>query len=130
MHVPLTDGTRGLINAQRLSLMKKDAIIVNTSRGGVIDEKALAEALNAGNLGGAGLDVFEDEPPKADNPLLACDKAILTPHAAALTQECVVRMAVLGAQRVIDMMNGFVPDNIANPEVLKQERWKGLSKKL
>ena len=129
MHVPLTEGTRGLINAERLALMKKDAIIVNTSRGGVIDENALAEALNAGNLGGAGLDVFEDEPPKADNPLLTCDKAILTPHAAALTQECVVRMAVLGSQRVIDLMNGFLPDNIANPDVMKQERWKYLIKK-
>ncbi len=129
MHVPLTDGTRGLINAARLSLMKKDAVIVNTSRGGVIDEAALAAALNEGKLGGAGLDVFEEEPPKADNPLLSCEKAILTPHAAALTQECVVRMAELGAERVLDLMNGYVPANIANPEVLKLDRWKGLTKK-
>jgi D-3-phosphoglycerate dehydrogenase len=129
MHVPLTDGTRGLVNAARLSLMKKDAVIVNTSRGGVIDEVALAEALNAGKLGGAGLDVFEEEPPRGDNPLLACEKAILTPHAAALTQECVVRMAELGAQRVLDLMNGYMPANVANPEVLKQERWKNLAKK-
>jgi len=129
MHVPLTDGTRGLINAARLSLMKKDAVIVNTSRGGVIDEAALAAALNEGKLGGAGLDVFEEEPPKADNPLLSCEKAILTPHAAALTQECVVRMAELGAERVLDLMHGYVPANIANPEVLKLDRWKGLTKK-
>ncbi len=129
MHVPLTDGTRGLINAARLSLMKKDAVIVNTSRGGVIDEVALAKALNEGKLGGAGLDVFEEEPPKADNPLLTCEKAILTPHAAALTQECVVRMAELGAERVLDLMKGYLPANIANPEVLKLDRWKGLKRK-
>ena len=129
MHVPLTDGTRNLINAERLSLMKKDAVIVNTSRGGVIDEVALAAALKAGKLGGAGLDVFDDEPPKADNPLLDCDNALLTPHAAALTTECVVRMAVAGSQRVIDMAAGFNPGNIANPEVLSLERWKGLKAK-
>jgi len=129
MHVPLTDGTRGLIGAAKLALMKKDAVIVNTSRGGVIDETALAEALNAGKLGGAGLDVFEEEPPARDNPLLSCEKAILTPHAAALTQECVVRMAVLGAQRVIDLMQGYLPENVANPEVLKQKRWENLARK-
>lgn len=129
MHVPLTEGTKGLIGTSRLALMKKDTVIVNTSRGGVIDETALALALNEKRIGGAGLDVFEDEPPKADNPLLACENAILTPHAAALTQECVVRMAVLGAQRVIDLMNGFEPGNVANPQVLATERWKGLKKK-
>lgn len=129
MHVPLTETTKGLIDAEKIALMKKDAVIVNTSRGGIIDEKALAEALNSGRLGGAGLDVFEDEPPKPDNPLLGCEKAILTPHSAALTQECVVRMAVLGAQRVIDLMRGISPDNIANPEVLRQERWKDLRSK-
>lgn len=129
MHVPLTEGTRSLIGAPRLALMKKDAVIINTSRGGVIDEKALAEALNSGRLGGAGLDVFEDEPPKLDNPLFTCENAILTPHAAALTQECVVRMAVLGVKRVIDLMNGFQPENIANPEVLKLDQWKGLIRK-
>ena len=127
VHVPLTEGTHGLIGVARLALMKKGAIIVNTSRGGVIDEKALADALNSGHLGGAGLDVFEDEPPKADNPLFLCEGAILTPHAAALTQECVVRMAVLGAQRVIDLMNGRLPENIANPQVLNQDRWKRIS---
>jgi len=126
IHVPLTEGTRNLIDAARLATMKSDAVIVNTSRGGIIDERALAEALNAGKLGGAGLDVFEDEPPKEGNPLFACKNAILTPHAAALTQECVVRMAILGAQRVIDLMHGYLPDNVANPEVLKQERWKAL----
>jgi D-3-phosphoglycerate dehydrogenase len=129
IHVPLTAGTRGLIGAARLALMKKDAVIVNTSRGGVIDENALADALNAGRLGGAGLDVFDEEPPKADNPMLSCERAILTPHAAALTQECVVRMAELGSQRVIDLMHGYLPENVANPAVLKLERWNALAKK-
>lgn len=126
IHLPLTAETKGLISAERLALMKSDAVIVNTSRGGIIDEKALAEALESGKIGGAGLDVFEDEPPAVDHPLLACKNAIFTPHAAALTKECVVRMAVQGCERVIEMSKGHMPGNVANPEVLKAERWKAL----
>jgi phosphoglycerate dehydrogenase-like enzyme len=126
VHVPLTPETRGLLDAPRLARMKKGALLVNTSRGGLIDEQALARALESGQIGGAGLDVFEREPPEAGNPLLAAAGAILTPHAAALTRDCVVRMAVLAAQRVLDVLDGFLPENVANPEVLRQERWRGL----
>ena len=126
IHVPLTKETEGLIDAARIAQMRAGALIVNTSRGGIIDEKALAAALAEGRLGGAGIDVFGREPPDADNPLLGSPAAILTPHAAALTRECVVRMAVLGAQRVLDLFDGFVPENVANPAVLRQERWKNL----
>jgi D-3-phosphoglycerate dehydrogenase len=126
VHVPLTPETRGLLDAPRLARMKKGALIVNTSRGGLIDEQALARALESGQIGGAGIDVFEREPPEAGNPLLAAAGAILTPHAAALTRDCVVRMAVLAAQRVLDVLDGFLPENVANPEVLQQERWRGL----
>ena len=104
--------------------MKPGALLVNTSRGGIIDEPALAAALADGRLGGAGIDVFEKEPPAADNPLLAAPRAILTPHAAALTRECTVRMAVLAVERVLDQFAGRIPDNVANPDVLTLERWR------
>jgi len=124
IHIPLTEETRGMVNASLLSLMKPDAFLVNTSRGGVIQEKDLIEALQKKALAGAGLDVFEHEPLESDNPLLQMDNVILTPHSAALTKECVVRMAVAGAERVVALLNGRIPDHIANPEVLNQEKWK------
>jgi D-3-phosphoglycerate dehydrogenase len=129
LHVPLTAETRGLIDRRLLSVMKPEAIIINTARGGVIDEADLADALRSRAIAGAGLDVFAEEPPRSDNPLFGLDNVILTPHAAALTRECVVRMAVLGAQRVLEVFEGFVPDNVANPEVLALERWKHLKQR-
>ncbi len=128
IHVPLTPDTKGLLDAGRIAGMKRGAIVVNTSRGGIIDEKALADALADGRLGGAGIDVFAKEPPAADNPLLSAPRAILTPHAAALTRECTVRMAVLAAERVIAQFDGKVPDNVANPEVLADPRWLSLAR--
>ncbi|MBE3064481.1 MAG: hydroxyacid dehydrogenase [Spirochaetes bacterium] len=129
IHVPLTAETQGLIDSRRIALMKKGALIINTSRGGIINEEALAYALASGKLGGAGIDVFSQEPPPATNPLLAAPSAILTPHAAALTGECVQRMAVLAAQRVLDQFDGLIPENVANPEVLKNARWSSLRKR-
>ncbi len=126
IHVPLTAETRNLLDGARLARMKKGALLVNTARGGLIDERALAQALESGQLGGAGIDVFDREPPEAGNPLLSAPNAILTPHAAALTQECVVRMAVLAVQRVLDVLDGFLPENVANAEVLKIARWQAL----
>src|ERR1700681_938836 len=82
LHVKLTDATRGLIGRRELSLMKPGALLVNTARGAVVDNAALAEALNAGCLGGAGIDVFEVEPVPADHPLLGCAQVVLTPHVA------------------------------------------------
>ncbi len=124
IHIPLTDETKGLVEASLLSLMKPDAFLINTSRGGVIKENDLIEALQKKTLAGAGLDVFEHEPIEPDNPLLKMENVILTPHSAALTKECVVRMAVAGAERVVSLLNGRMPEHIANPEVLSQERWK------
>ena len=109
--------------------MKKTAFIINTSRGGVINEQDLIEALKEGVIAGAGLDVFENEPMQPGNGLLSLKNVILTPHTAALTEECVTRMAIAGAERVVDLFNGFLPDNVANPEVLSLERWKYLRKK-
>ncbi len=126
LHLPLGPATRGLVGRQLLSSMKPGALLVNAARGGVIDETALVEALRDGPLGGAALDVFQREPPSPDSPLLAMDNTVLTPHAAALTRACVTRMAVLAAQRVLDVLEGFVPDDVANPEVLATDRWRHL----
>ncbi len=87
LHVPLNASTSGLLGAEELALMKPGAILVNTSRGPVVDEKALYQALSDGKLYGAGLDVFDEEPPPADNPLLQLDNVILTAHMAGPTQE-------------------------------------------
>lgn len=129
IHTPLTRDTEKMFDRQFFKSMKKTAFIINTSRGGVINEPDLIAALKAGDIAGAGLDVFEQEPIKPGSDLLSLKNVILTPHTAALTEECVKRMAVTGAQRVVDLFNGFVPDNVANPEVLALEKWKYLKNK-
>ncbi len=129
LHLPLSPATRGLVGRSLLASMKPGALIVNTARGGVVDEAALAEALRAGPVGGAALDVFAREPPPADSPLLRLENVVLTPHAAALTRGCVTRMATLAARRVLDVLEGFAPDNVANPEVLATDRWRHLVKR-
>jgi len=100
LHVPLNPATRGLIGAGQLALMKRDAILVNTARGGVVDEAALAAALKAGRLGGAALDVFATEPLPASSPLASCPNLILTPHIAGVTQESNARVSTLIAEKV------------------------------
>jgi len=129
IHVPLNKHTRDLISWKEFQLMKNDAYIINVSRGGVINEKDMIKALQEGLIKGAGLDVFENEPIEENNPLLEMDNVILTPHSAALTKECVVRMATEAAKRVIDLFNGYQPEKVANPEVLLQEKWQNLKKK-
>jgi D-3-phosphoglycerate dehydrogenase len=104
VHVPKTDGA--LIGAAEIAGMKPDAVIVNTARGGVVDEAALAEALGAGRLRAAALDVLVQEPPPADHPLLQLDNCIVTPHSAGLTAECAARMAAVAVQNVLDHFAG------------------------
>ena len=99
LHVPLDSQTRGLINASRIALMKRGAIIINTSRGGIVDEVAVAAALRAGSLAGAALDVFEHEPLAANSALADVPNLILTPHIAGVTQESNVRVGALIAER-------------------------------
>lgn len=94
LHVPLTDETKGLIGAEQLSRMKPEALLVNASRGGVIDEAALAESLTAGHLGGAALDVFEEEPIPPGSPLLEAPRLLLTPHLGASTGEAQLGVAL------------------------------------
>ena len=102
LHMPLNDKTRNLVNYQNLKTMKKNAIIVNTARGGIINEQELDKALNENLIFGAGLDVFEQEPTDPNNPLLKNEKVLLTPHVAALTEECKSRMAKETIQNIID----------------------------
>jgi D-3-phosphoglycerate dehydrogenase len=106
LHLPLTAETRGLISAARLALLRPEAIVVNTARGGLVDEAALAAALREGRLRGAGIDVFADEPPPADHPLLGLDNALLTPHSGGITAESAVRMAVESARNIVDHLAG------------------------
>jgi D-3-phosphoglycerate dehydrogenase / 2-oxoglutarate reductase len=121
VHCPLQDDTRNLIGARELALMKPTAYLINCARGGIVNEAALLEALNSRRIMGAGLDVQVDEPPKPDDPLLACDRLILTPHSAAATSEGMVRMATTVAQNVLDFFDGRLPEShVVNPEVLKQ----------
>lgn len=129
IHTPLNRDTEKMFNRKFFARMKRTAFIINTSRGGVIDENDLIGALKEGLIAGAGLDVFEHEPPQPENELVTLKNVILTPHTAALTEECVTRMAVAGAERVVDLFNGFIPENVANPEVLAMGRWKQLKKK-
>jgi len=100
LHVPLTPATRGLIDASRIALMKPDAILINTARGGVVDEAAVAAALRANKLGGAALDVFALEPLAAGSPLAGCPRLILTPHIAGVTHESNQRVSALIAEKV------------------------------
>lgn len=123
LHTPLTAETRGLVNAARLSLMKPTAFLVNFSRGGVVDEEALYKALKSRAIAGAALDVFGEEPPPRNHPLFELDNVLLSPHSAALTQECVVRMATGAAQGVVDVLTGRKPQFVVNPEVLEKWEW-------
>jgi len=100
LHVPLTDRTRGMLGERELALMKPGAILVNTARGPVVDNRALAAALDAGHLDGAGIDVFDEEPVPPDHPLLRCEQVVLTPHAADQTPEG------------MDILNGGAVDNV------------------
>ncbi len=106
LHVPLTPATRNLIDAERIRTMKRDAILINTARGGVVDEFAVAAALREGRLGGAALDVFEREPLPAGSPLAGCPNLILTPHVAGVTRESNERVSTMIAQKVAAALHG------------------------
>jgi D-3-phosphoglycerate dehydrogenase len=118
IHVPYTKQTHHLVDARLLRLMKSDSCLINTSRGEVVDEKALIEVLENESIAGAGLDVFEKEPPSSDNPLFKFDNVISTPHSAALSQECELKLAIAAAQAVVDFSEGRQPTYIYNKKEL------------
>jgi D-3-phosphoglycerate dehydrogenase len=124
IHIPLLPNTKKLIGPREFGWMKADAFLINTSRGGVLDEEALIQCLREKRIAGAALDVFAQEPLEKDNPLKKLDNVILTPHTAALTRECVVRLAMEAARAIIDVSHGKKPEGMVNPEVLNQPRWQ------
>lgn len=120
VHVPR--GDQPVIGSAEISAMKPGAVLVNTARGGVVDEVALAAALLSGAIGAVGFDVFHDEPPTLDSPLLAFDQAVLTPHIAGLTLDCAERMAVASIRNVIDFFSGTIDTTlIVNRVVFKAQ---------
>lgn len=116
IHVPLTKETRHMISEREFCLMKKRPILINTSRGGTIDEKALVKALNDGKVSGAGLDVLEDVPPSKENPLLKMKNVIITPHAAFYSEGSIEEMERRASEEVVRALKGERPVNIVNKE--------------
>jgi D-3-phosphoglycerate dehydrogenase len=119
LHAPLTDTTKNIINSENLALMKKDAIIINTARGELIDEAALLEAIQSKNLRGAGLDVFANEPPNPDNQLLGLDEVVVTPHSGASVIEAVISVIDHGMRNIANFEKGYPLDPadwIVSPE--------------
>lgn len=121
LHVPLTPETHRLLGRQQLALLKRTVLVINTSRGEVVDEEALAEGLHAGRIAGAGVDVYTVEPPPPDHPLLSTPNTVLTPHAAAHTEEALQRMAMSIADDVLAVLRGERPTHVANPDVYKRD---------
>ncbi|MFB4165369.1 C-terminal binding protein [Alteribacillus sp. JSM 102045] len=117
VHAPLVEATRGMMSDHQFSLMKKEAFIINTARGPVIDEKALARALEKGEIAGAGLDVVEEEPIPSDSPLLKMDQVILNPHAAWYSEEAQQELKTKTAQNVAEVLNGKYPKYLVNQDV-------------
>lgn len=113
LHCPLTPDTEKLVNAGRLALMKRTAILINTSRGGVVDEQALAEALERGEIYGAGVDVLSQEPPAPDNPLLHAPHCVVTPHIAWATHEARARLLRIAIANILSFLAG-APRNVVN----------------
>lgn len=122
VHLPLSAETKGIVGTAAFAGMKKTAIVISTARGGIVDEPALVEALKSGRIRAAGLDVFTDEPPAPDNPLLRLDNVLLSPHSASITEECAIRMAEVSARNALGGLDGKLdPELVVNKQVLKQK---------
>jgi D-3-phosphoglycerate dehydrogenase len=118
LHLPHTKETHYLLNKKNLSLMKKNAYLINCSRGGTVDEEALYEILNEGKMAGAGVDVFENEPPSKENKLLKLDNILLTPHIGANTKEAQIRAGTICAEQIMKVLQGKKPDFCVNADLL------------
>lgn len=126
LHMPLTPDTRQMVNEEFLRKMKPTAFLINTSRGAVIDQTALAQALHEGWIAGAGLDVFDPERLPADHPLFHAPNLLAAPHVAFYSKESIVELQVQAAQNVADILSGRRPKSIVNPQVLELPRWAHL----
>jgi phosphoglycerate dehydrogenase-like enzyme len=112
VQVPLTDETRGMLGQHHFQLMKPRSILVNVSRGGVIDEQALAASMSSGRPWGAGIDVWADKVPRPDNPLLSCPGVVASPHRGGRTEEAQIRAGVSAARALIDVLAGRDPRDV------------------
>jgi len=121
---PLTPETHHIVNAERLALMKPTAWLINTARGPIVDQKALTKVLQEGRIAGAGLDVLEQEPPDADDPILKLDNVILAPHALCWTDQCFAGNGASDVKAVLDVMQGREPRGVVNRDVLATAAWK------
>lgn len=124
IHVPLTEETRNMIAKEQLASMKKTALIINCSRGGIINESDLVQALREGVIAGAGTDVYCNEPPKTDDPLLNCPNLIVSPHSAAQTREAVIKMAQMCINGCLAVCRGEKWPYVADPKVYEHPIWK------
>lgn len=122
IHSPLTPETKGMIGERELSQMKKTAYLINTSRGAVINEAALCKALKDGWIAGAGLDVYEKEPPDTQNALFKLENVVLTPHISYYTQEATRRLEMSAVKKAIQILNGEIPENLVNPGILQGQK--------
>jgi D-3-phosphoglycerate dehydrogenase len=121
VHLPLNENTKNFISKMELNLMKKNSVIVNTSRGGIVDENSLYEALNSKLIKGAGMDVFESEPPSSNHPFFNLNNILLTPHNAALTLECRERMSLEASENIayyLKNISKLNKDNLVNKSFL------------
>jgi glyoxylate reductase len=119
IHIPLTPSTKGLISKNEFQFMKKNAVLINTARGGIVDQKALYEALKSGQIFAAGLDVTAVEPLSQDDPLLRLSNVIITPHIASASVKTREKMAMMAAANLLAGIKGERPPNCVNPEVFK-----------
>jgi D-3-phosphoglycerate dehydrogenase len=120
----LNDSTHHIVNIDRLALMKPTAYLINTARGPIVDQAALTQVLQAGAIAGAGLDVLEQEPPNADDPILTLENAIITPHALCWTDQIFQGNGDADTKAVLDIMSGRIPTGIVNREILDNQDWR------
>ena len=124
VNCPFTPQTKHLVNAERLALMKKTAFFINTARGPIVDQAALTKVLQERKISGAGLDVFEVEPPVANDPILKLDNVILTPHALCWTDQCFAGNGLADVRATLDLQKGLVPRGIVNQAVIDSASFK------
>jgi phosphoglycerate dehydrogenase-like enzyme len=122
VHTPLTTETRHLINRDVIRAMKPSGILINAARGAIVDEEALIEALRDGHLAGAGLDVYDPEPPAPDNALFEFEQVVVTPHVASFTEDGRRRMSFTVVEDILRVLRGDQPEYLANPEVWSRRR--------
>jgi len=125
LHAPKSESTRGMMNRETLAAMKRGAYFINTSRASLVDHDALLEALRSGHLAGAALDVFPQEPPPSDHPLLQLDKVIATPHIGGDTEEVSAHQGATVVEQLKKLLGGGNPDYLLNPEVMEHFSWEG-----